>query len=392
MKRCLSPICGLPNDDSAKVCKYCGSKTFVHIETPHPSVAAAEVRLLTRPRAKAASEPALDAEVRFKKVNPATQSHETVTQHDRVADQTGTNQTKKKANPEVVPIVVVPTKFPGSLWIKRQFTEHLQRSLAIIGVLVGIFPVIHYYRQFTNHRPVIRTIRPGQNSILIGEEVSLTAIANDPDGDVLQYEWSSSAGEILGDGPDVVLRTSSLDRRSVPYEIKVTLTVRDRQDLESTSYPLPIRVSTTKPNLRSIEPDKLDYRVGEPVRLVAIADDPGGERAGKLHFDWDCSVGQIDRSDHYKTFLQTTGMAIRSPIKATVSLTVRNDRGESAYREIELSIEPAARRRLKIRVVKPISSQSSSSDKSGSSVQTPPPASPQPKEEKSPGSSTKVPE
>lgn len=396
MKRCLNPICGLPNDDLAKVCKFCGSKNFVHIETPHPSVPAAEVGLLTRAGAKTASEPALDAEVHSEKVNPATQSREMVTQHDEVADQKETDQAINKANPEVaVPIFVAPTRSTVARWIKRQFTEHLQRSIGILSLLFTIIalpPVIHYWRQFTNHRPVIRTIRPGQNSILIGEEVSLTAVANDSDGDVLQYEWASSAGEILGNGPDVVLRTSGLDRRSVPYEIKVTLTVRDRQDLESTSYSLPIRVSTTKPILRSIEPDKYDVRVGEPVKLIAIADDPGGERAGKLHYDWDCSVGQIDRTDHYKTTLQTTGMAIRTTINPTVNLTVSNDRGESDHREITLSIEPAPRRRLIIRVVKPIGAQSSGSDKSGSSVQTPPQASPQPKEERSPGSATKVPE
>src|SRR6266404_4384751 len=383
MKRCLNPICGLPNDDLAKVCKFCKSKTFVDIEVvPHPSVQAAEVGLLSRQGTKTVSKPVLDAEIHAERVEPAAQSRGTVTEHDRVAEQPGTNQTKKKASSEGVPIVVVPTRFPVALWIKRQFTEHIQRSLAILGVLVGIFPVIHYYRQFTNNRPVITTIRPGQNSILIGEEVSLTAVANDPEGDVLQYEWASSGGEILGNGPDVVLRTRASDRRSVPYDINVTLTVRDRQDKESTPYSLQIRVSTTKPVVRSIEPDKYDVRVGEPVKLIAIADDPGGERSGKLHYDWDCSVGQIDRSDHYKTTLQTTGMAIRTTINPTVNLTVSNDRGESDHREITLSIEPAPRRRLIIRVVKPVSSQSSGSDKSAPSVHTSPQASPQGKEEK----------
>lgn len=395
MKRCLNSICGLPNDDLAKVCKFCKSKFFVHIEVQHPSVPPAEVGLLSMAGAKTGSKPALAAEIHSQRVDPTTQSRETVTQHDRVVDQPGTDKIKSKASPEVLPVVVAPTRSPVALWIKRQFTEHLQRSIGILGLLLAIIatpPAIHYYRQFTKQRPVITTIRPGQNPVLIGEEVSLTAVANDPDGDVLQYEWASSAGEILGNGPAVVLRTSGLDRRSVPYEINVTLTVRDRQDLTSTPYSLQIRVSTTKPVLRSIEPDKMDVRVGEPVKLIAIADDPAGERAGKLHYDWDCSVGQIDRSDHYKTTLQTTGMAIRTTINPTVNLTVSNDRGESDHGVITLSIQPAPKRRLIIRVVKSISSQSSISDKSGPSVQTSPQASPQPKEEKPPGPSTKAPE
>src|SRR5207253_1907230 len=153
MKRCLNPICGLPNDDLAKVCKFCKSKTFVHIEVvPYPSVPAAEVGLLPRQGTKTGSRPVLDTEI-----------------HAEIVE-----------------------------------------------------PVIQYYRQFTNNRPVITTIRPGQNSILIGEEVSLTAIANDPEGDVLQYEWASSGGEILGNGPDVVLKTRASDRRSVPYDVNVT--------------------------------------------------------------------------------------------------------------------------------------------------------------------------
>jgi len=338
------------------------------------------------------SRPVLDAQIHSEQLSPPSQRRETVTEDELVAGKKETNQSENTLDFGARPIFVAPPVFQMAPWIKRQFTEHLQRSLGILGLLVGIFPVIHYYRQFTNNRPVITTIRPGQNSILIGEEVSLTAVANDPDGDILQYEWASSAGEILGNGPDVVLRTSGSDRRSVPYEVNVTLTVRDRQDKESTPYSLQIRVSTTKPVLRSIEPDKYDVRVGEPVKLIAIADDPGGERAGKLHYEWDCSVGQIDRSDHYKTTLQTTGMAIRTTINPTVNLTVSNDRGESDHREITLSIEPAPRRRLIIRVVKPISSQSSSSDKSGPSVQTSPQASPKVKEEKPPSTSTKAPD
>ena len=387
MKRCLNPICGLPNDDRARVCKYCKSKNFVAIEVQHPSAPAAEVGLLTRAIVKPA--------IQSQPVKPPFQNREPAKEHERASEQKETNQTKETATSETVPIFVTSAGRRVVAWIKQQFTQHFQRSLGIVSLVVGIIalpPVIHYWRQFTNHRPVVRTIRPGQNSILIGEDVSLTALADDPDGDLLQYDWTSSAGEINGTGPGVILRTNGLDRRSFPSEITVSLTVRDRQDLESTPYFLSVRVSTTKPRLTSIEPDKPDVQVGDPVKLIAIADDPGGERAGKLHYDWDCSVGHIERSDHYKTFLQTTGMSIRSSIKATVSLTVSNDRGESDHREITLSIEPAAKRRLIIRVVKPLNSQSSTPDKSGPSVPTSPLASPQVKEVKSPGSSTKGPQ
>lgn len=385
MKRCLSPICGLPNDDSAIVCKFCKSKSFVSVPDTAPLRQVSEIGLLTREHVRSKPEVNLGPEIEFKEHSAAVQP-----------SPENTPRTEPKPTNDVRTPMIRPPRSKGLRWIKTQFNEHLQRSLAIIGLLLAIIalpPVIYLWDVVTNHRPMIRTIKPSSNTILIGEDVTLTALAADPDGDFLEYEWTQSAGRITGTGADVILSTAGLDRRSAPPQINVTLTVRDRRDLESVPYSLPIRISTTKPRLRAIEVDRMELRVGEPVKLIAVADDPGGERAGKLHYEWNCPVGQIDRSDYYKTTLQTTGLNIRSaPIFPKVSLIVKNDRGESVEGEITLSITPAPRRRVIVRVAKPIGSESSGSQKSPTPVQPTPQAVPKLEEPKPPDSSTKVPE
>jgi hypothetical protein len=54
-----------------------------------------------------------------------------------------------------------------------------------------------------NQSPIISSLSPSPSSILYGGSAVLTCIASDPDGDVVRYSWSASAGNITGVGNKV---------------------------------------------------------------------------------------------------------------------------------------------------------------------------------------------
>src|SRR6185295_4591272 len=341
MKRCLDPICGLPNDDSAEVCKFCKSKRLIYVvEEPLPGIsgsnAGLKLGLLDPPKIHAPPVTNVVAEA-------SADQHP----NDGPANRASFEGPKP---PEGMPIN--PAEATSSQrwpWVKKQFRDPVVAfAVGLVGLIFGFFSLpqmLYLWNRFTNNAPVIHIVKASTNVIQLGEEVSLTAVADDAEERSLNYQWGNSAGTILGTGAFVTLSTAGMDRGSAPAEINVTLTVADSQQEQSKPYPVSIKISNSKPRLRSIELDNMEVRVGEPVRLFAVADDPGGDRAGKLHYEWHCPVGKIDRSDYYKTTLQTAGLNLRSaPIFPKVRVTITNDRGESTEGEITLSITPAVRK------------------------------------------------
>jgi TonB family protein len=60
-----------------------------------------------------------------------------------------------------------------------------------------------------------------------GETISLSAEANDPDGDKLDYRWTTTTGVIEGTGPKVKLNTSDAALNSNSTRVRVSVTVDD---------------------------------------------------------------------------------------------------------------------------------------------------------------------
>lgn len=341
MKRCLAPICGLPNDDSAEACKFCGSKRLIYVDEklfpgiPGPN-AGLNVGLLDPPKIQAP--PA---------TNVLAEAHEDPPLNE---GQTNRASFEDQKPPEGMPInstdATASQVWP---WVKKQIKDPLMMgTVGIVGIaftIIGLPQVLNLWNSITNNAPVIKIVKASPNVIQLGEEVSLTALADDAEERSLNYQWGNSAGIIHGTGASVTLSTNGMDRGSAPAEINVTLTVADSQQAQSKPYPVSIKISNSKPRLKAIELDKMAVRVGEPVKLIAVAENPAGDRAGKLHYEWNCPVGQIDRSDTYKTTLQTAGLNLRSAaIFPKVRVIVTNDRGESTEGEITLSITPEVRK------------------------------------------------
>ncbi|HEY3138507.1 MAG TPA: hypothetical protein VGL29_20960, partial [Blastocatellia bacterium] len=80
-----------------------------------------------------------------------------------------------------------------------------------------------------NHTPTISLVDVDKSRARVGERVSFSARAADPDGDELRYSWSSSAGTIRGSGSTVTLDTSGIEPDSGSMQVRVTVTVDDQR-------------------------------------------------------------------------------------------------------------------------------------------------------------------
>lgn len=82
--------------------------------------------------------------------------------------------------------------------------------------------------KFTGNRPPTVTLQIAKNIAQTGEAVELTASANDPDNDSLDYVWTTDLGSIKGDGSIVALNTTGLTG-VLPVTVNVSLMVFDRR-------------------------------------------------------------------------------------------------------------------------------------------------------------------
>lgn len=88
------------------------------------------------------------------------------------------------------------------------------------------------------------------------------------------------------------------------------------------------------PRVEELQADKTTVRPGEQVTLIARATDPDGD---DLVFEWQSSVGQIIGTGPSVT-LDTSGLNPSSTPSITVRLKVRDKKGESDSRSIDINL------------------------------------------------------
>lgn len=74
-----------------------------------------------------------------------------------------------------------------------------------------------------NANPTV-TCEIERSTILPGERVGVRAVGSDPDGDTLTYDWSTTAGSIIGTGPSVTFDSTGM---TPPASATVTVRVSD---------------------------------------------------------------------------------------------------------------------------------------------------------------------
>lgn len=207
------------------------------------------------------------------------------------------------------------------------------------------------------NRPPTVSLEADRDSVTDGESVNFLARASDPDNDVLDYTWSTTAGRIVGTGPPVRLDTTGVNPTvgAAPVDVTVSVMVDDRRGGTNTAsrtirVNAPTPPSPPPPANRPPIIDRIDYEVigtpqvpgqitdGEGVRLRGVAHDPDGD---PLTYEWQSSAGQLKGTGPEVT-LDTTGLTAgpgAPPATVTVTLTVNDGRGGTDTRSQTLTVQ-----------------------------------------------------
>lgn len=180
----------------------------------------------------------------------------------------------------------------------------------------------------TNWPPTVK-IKANRSSVQQGEDLEITAEANDRDGDAINYSWRVSRGQIVGSGARVTLKTSTVS----PGPVEIIATVTDGRG-ESSADSLTAQVMPPpnhSPSVTSLSANRTSLRAGETVYLTVRATDPDGDT---LTYSWSASAGTIRPSGQTARF-DTVGVNASA---ATVSVTVRDQRGGEASESASFSI------------------------------------------------------
>lgn len=223
---------------------------------------------------------------------------------------------------------------------RKAVTSVTMGLIAILGLLLAD-PVYKAIRKRFNNRPVLKTIQVDPPKLSSGGNVKLTAIAEDIDGDELDYDWRASTGTINYNKESASLSFSESAGHTAGAPIKVWLRVWDkdgadvRDTVEVGVLPPP---QNHPPMLTDLRLSKEHVLVGERVQLIAAAEDPDEER---LDYQWRPSAGSIENNGNRLAVLNTEGVSVSSGyVNITVMLTVKDARGLGVSDYLIVSVLP----------------------------------------------------
>lgn len=183
-----------------------------------------------------------------------------------------------------------------------------------------------------NHEPSV-TCNASPSAVTIGVDsmsIALSATGSDPDNDVLVYRWTSSAGSITGDGPNVTMDLTGAS----PGSYSATVSVDDGKGGKATcSVSVMVKEKPNAcPTVRlSASPSVVTEGDNTQISLRAAGSDPDGDT---LTYTWTTTRGQLAGSGSTVT-LDTTGFQAgtitvrvtasdgKCPAQDSASITVR---------------------------------------------------------------------
>ena len=117
--------------------------------------------------------------------------------------------------------------------------------------------------------------------------VAVHAVASDPDNDPLTYSWVTSGGAVEGNGPEA--RWSALGATPGTYTVNVHVD-DGRGGTADCSTEIRVEPPPNRPPTMSCSADRNSVVIGEPIQIVATANDPDND---PLTFSWESSGGQV---------------------------------------------------------------------------------------------------
>jgi len=193
-----------------------------------------------------------------------------------------------------------------------------------------------------NQPPVINSLTVDADWVFPGGTVLVLCDAEDPDGDSLTYEWSATAGHIVGTGSEITWTAPG--QTGVQ---SVTVVVDDGHGGSATRTVHVSVMSDQPPVIDKLEITKdrhghcylreasWGYYVGQGQKydIECIVSDIGLD----LSYEWSVEVGEISETSGDGSMI--TWIAPNTAIQFTVTVTVTNDiTGSSASESLELRV------------------------------------------------------
>jgi outer membrane protein OmpA-like peptidoglycan-associated protein len=117
-------------------------------------------------------------------------------------------------------------------------------------------------RPIPPNRPPTVTLRSDRPTVIAGERDGFTATCTDPDGDPVTLRWSTNAGQIIGNGPNVQLDTTGLN----PGTYVVTVRCEDNRG-GAADASASIQVTAPPPAPMSSKISQCDFRAVNSARV-----------------------------------------------------------------------------------------------------------------------------
>lgn len=152
-----------------------------------------------------------------------------------------------------------------------------------------------------NREPIITSLEAESDLVIPSGSVRVTCSASDPDGDVLGYMWSASAGQISGTGPTVTWTAPASEG-----SYNITVTVIDGRDGQVTDQ-LTITVRANEaPTITGLAADGQWVLPSDTLHVTCTASDPDGD---ELSYEWSATGGDISGTGEVATWTapQTIG-------------------------------------------------------------------------------------
>lgn len=168
-------------------------------------------------------------------------------------------------------------------------------------------------------------------SVTQGSEQMVTASARATDSEnlPLNYTWTSTAGNVLGTGPDVRWDLSGV----APGTYSITATAEDaRGGTNAASADVTVEAKPAPPPTMSCSVDHATVQAGEKVNVTATVNDLSG---AALAYQWTVNGGQVSGSGA-SVEVDTTGLAAGN---YAVTGRVQNARGGAASCSVGIAVQ-----------------------------------------------------
>ncbi len=211
-------------------------------------------------------------------------------------------------------------------------------ALAVVGVLAVLHGDSLFVQSDVSAPPTDTSVttEPNRSPEIVGLTVAsdriepfsicdIECVATDADGDELSYEWTVSAGEIYGEGPDIQWGSPVSEGL-----YRVSVKVDDgRGGSAEFSEPLSVQANAA-PVLASLTADSDWVFAGQSIRLACDVSDADGD---KVSLQWSATGGTL-----YGEGSAVIWLGPKEPDVYWITVVARDSYGGEALRALPISV------------------------------------------------------